>query len=413
MLSSGGEKLTAMGYKERVIYALVFLFPIAGVSVGHWFSAMFVILVLMSLWELPRNRRSSSLSKSEDIWLACCVGFLGSFLISALANGWDDGQAKSLGVDIRFLLVVPLYLMLQRFPKAGRYLLMGCAIAAITLAAQSVYDKLILGLPRAEGCYSPNLLGPVAALVAVWLVVGREFLPRLKWILPFLVMGAVYAVVMSGSRGGYLGLLAMVIVCVIVISKGYQRLIALCMVGLIVVGGYFGSAMVKERVDTAVHEAVGYWTAENRDELPLGSISWRFEIWTVATKAFLESPIVGVGSRHYDIYSKKYADLGEINPAAVSDGHAHSAYFEVLMSRGILGLIFFAGVLFYPLYIFASTYRASPATALLGISLVVGYAAFSLTDHSTFNMGNFASIFLLCMSLFLIWHLDLIKQEES
>jgi O-antigen ligase len=138
----------------------------------------------------------------------------------------------------------------------------------------------------------------------------------------------------------------------------------------------------------------------------------RFEIWKVAGKAFLESPIVGVGSRHYDIYSKKYAELGEINPAAVSDGHAHSAYFEILMSRGIIGVIFFAGMLFYPFYIFSSTYSASPVTAQLGMILVTGYAFFSLTDHSTFIMGNFTVLFLISMSLFLIAHIQQVKQKE-
>jgi O-antigen ligase len=402
-----------VGLKERVIYALVFLFPIAGVSVSHWFTAIFTVLVFMALWEAPRWRRQEPLLKSEKIWLVCCAGFFGSFLISALVNGWDVGQTKSVEVDIRYLLVVPLYLMLRRFPKAGIYLLMGCAVAAVALAAQSGYDKLILGLPRAEGFYSPNLLGPVAALVAVWLMAGRGLLPRLKWAVPLLAVAAMYAVLMSGSRGGYLGLLAMVVLWVVLISRSYQRLIALFVVGVIAAAGYSWSGIVKERVDTAAHETSTYLEAENPDALPLGSITWRFEIWKVATKAFLESPVVGVGNKHYNIYSKKYADLGEINPAAVSDGHAHNAYFEVLMSRGMVGFIFFAGMLFYPLYLFARTYRASPATALLGMTHVVGFAIFSLTDASTFVMGNFTAIFLLCMSLFMVWHLDRVKQGVS
>jgi O-antigen ligase len=96
----------------------------------------------------------------------------------------------------------------------------------------------------------------------------------------------------------------------------------------------------------------------------------------------------------------------------VSDGHAHSAYFEILMSRGIIGIMFLAGMLFYPFYIFSSTYSASPVTAQLGMILVTGYAFFSLTDHSTFIMGNFTVLFLISMSLFLIAHIQQVKQKE-
>lgn len=414
MVSGEVERVAVVGVKERVVYALVFLFPVAGVSVSHWFTAIFTILVFMALWELPRWRQQEPVSKSEKIWLVCCAGFFGSFVLSALVNGWDAGQTKSIAIDIRYLLVVPLYLMLRRFPKAGVYLLMGCALAAIALAVQAGYDMMVLNKERAEGFYSPNLLGPVAALVAVWLVVGRELLLRLTWAIPVLVMAALYAVLMSGSRGGYLGLVAMLVVWAMLISRGYQRILAVGVVVALTAGSYFGSAMVRDRVDIAARETVACLIANGSPDCPMGSsIGIRFVIWTVATKAFLESPIVGVGNKHYSIYSKKYADQGLISQAMVSDGHAHNAYFEVLMSRGVVGFIFFAGMLFYPLYLFIRTYRASPATASLGGAHVVGFAVFSLTDASTFVMGNFTAIFLLCMSLFLIWHLERVKQSEG
>lgn len=414
MVSDVIEGVAAKPLKERVVYGLVFLFPVAGVSVSHWFTSIFVILSFMSFAEFRRNWRQMTLSRHEKIWLFCCAAFFGSFLISAVANGWDRDQTRSIEVDIRYLFVVPLYFMLRRFPRAGWYLLLGCAAAAITLAAQSAYDRLILDLPRAEGFYSPNLLGPVAALVAIWLVAGREFLPRLKWFIPLLVIAALYAVVMSGSRGGYLGVVAMALVWAVFVWRGMRRVAIVAGIVALLAGSYFGSATVQERVDVAARETAACLESNPSPECPFGSsIGTRFIIWKVATMAFLESPVIGVGNWHYDIYSKKYAEQGVIDERMVSDGHAHNAYLDVLMSRGLVGFIFFAGMLFYPLYIFVSSYRASPATALMGISHVTGYAVFSLTDASTFVMGNFTAIFLVCMSLFLIWHCDRIKSSEG
>jgi O-antigen ligase len=132
-------------------------------------------------------------------------------------------------------------------------------------------------------------------------------------------------------------------------------------------------------------------------------------MWRVAIKAFSESPLVGVGSRKFGEYAKKYAERKEINPQAVSAAEAHNAYLEVLMNSGLVGFGFLIGMLFYPLYVFVKTYTDSVFTARLGLILIAGYACFSLSDHSPFVKGNFASLFLISMTVIIIGHLRRVK----
>jgi O-antigen ligase len=393
-------------WKTRWIYILVFLFPIAGVSVSHWYTTIFALLAFTALWDVFRSRDHAPLLKDEKIWLICCVGFFGSFLLSAVVNGWDEGQTRSIEVDIRYLFAVPLYLMLRRFPAAGRFFLAGVTLAAIALAAQVYYDMEVLHKLRAEGFYSPNLLGPVAALVAVWLLCGFRLWDRMKWVLPALVLVALYAVVMSGSRGAYLGLLVMCVLWVSIVSQSWWRWLVLGLLGGSVVGAYYGSDFVRDRTDQVVGEVVVYFQSENVKDIYIPGAGERFEMWKVAMRAFFESPLVGVGNKHFNNYAQKYVREGIANPVTARHGHAHNAYLQMLMSRGVVGATFFLGMLFYPLYFFAKTYHVSPGTALLGVTHVVGFAMFSLTDASTFIMGNFTSIFVLCMAIFMTWHVS-------
>ena len=98
--------------KEWSVYGLVFLFPVAGIGVRHWFSTIFALLLLISLWDLVKYwGKRPLLHKEEKVWLWLCAAFFVSFLVSALINGWGHVQSRSLGVDIRYLMVVPLYLM--------------------------------------------------------------------------------------------------------------------------------------------------------------------------------------------------------------------------------------------------------------------------------------------------------------
>lgn len=390
--------------KESLVYALVFLFPIAGVSVRSWFSGIFTLLVLIALWELARGRWRVSLHRDEKIWLWLCAGFFLSFVVSSLINGWGDNQTRHLEVDIRYLFVVPLYLMLRRYPQAWRCLLAGVLVAAPVLGAQALYDVHIAGLDRAQGPYSPNLLGPVAALVAVWILASWHLWDRVRWLLPLLVLSAVTAVAMSGSRGAYLGLVVMVMVWALLYLRSKWRYAALAVIVLVPLLGYLTIPAVEQRVDHAVNEISVY--LEQRDEMgdqPIGT-AVRFEMWHAGWLVFREKPLFGAGRGNYEEAVRPYIEAGLLHPDVGDHAHAHNIYVDVLMSRGSIGLVIFLGMLFYPIYWIARTFHQSPETAIFGLLHVTGFALFSLTDASTFIKGNFVAIYLLCATVFFVWH---------
>lgn len=412
---SDSQATTRLGLiKERFTYGLIFLFPIAGVGVRHWFSGIFSVLVLFSLWNLFKRTKKSKIYKEEKIWLWLCAGFFLSYMLSGLVNGMDR-ENNYLGVEIRYLFLVPLYLMLRSYQHAWRYLLAGVMCAAIFVAGQAYYDIAVLGRSRAEGVYSPNLLGPVAALVTVWLLASWQQWGKLRWLIPLLVMAALWALVMSGSRGGYVGVIAMGLVWGLLSFRGWKRLVLVILVFLMPLLAYQASDRFANRINGAVSEVRDYFRQLDFDEDKryMKGNAFRLEMWRAGWKAFTDAPIFGVGRGNYHRTVKRYVEQGLFHPSAANSGHAHNVYIDVLMGKGLIGFVVFMGMLFYPLYYFLNTRHVSPHTAMFGILHVVGFAVFSITDASTFIKGNFVAIFLLCMTVFFSRHIAQVKKQVA
>lgn len=399
--------------KERFVYGLIFLFPVAGVGVRHWFSGIFSVLVLISLWDYFKRNQKTSLFTEEKIWLWLCAGFFLSYLLSGVVNGMDR-ENNYLGVEIRYLFLVPLYLMLRNYQHAWRYLLVGVMFAAVFVAGQAYYDVYILAKGRAAGVYSPNLLGPVAALVAVWLLASWQQWEKMRWLIPLLVMAALWALAMSGSRGGYVGAIAMGLVWSLLRFRAWWRLLPVLLVLLVPFLAYQTSDRFSSRVDTAVYEVGEYFRQleQGKHYVESGN-SWRLEMWRAGWMGFMDAPILGVGQGNYHRTVKRYVDQGLFEPIVANSGHAHNVYIDVLMARGLIGFVIFMGMLFYPLYYFLKTRHVSPHTAVFGILHIVGFAVFSITDASTFYKGNFVAIFLLCLTVFFSWHIAQVKKQVA
>lgn len=395
-------------WREQAVYALLFLLPVAGISVRHWISATFTLLALLSAPDVFRRRHELVLA--ERIVLLAAAVFFAVFVLTSLINGWSELQTRYLSREIRFLLFIPVYLMIRRYPDAGLWLLRGGLLGGFTLLAQSLYDVHVLGLERAQGIYSPNLLGPYGAMLAVFMLVLWRIEREPRWLRTVMVASiaaALGAVALSGSRGAYVGLLGMSAVWAVHSFRGRRLAVAALAAVALGVIGYTASEHVQRGVDQAASELVQ--TVE-KGELPqtqdghLGSVPARIEMWRVSWLIFRDHPLWGVGRGNYTEAARKYVEQGQVHPEVAAHGHPHNAYLEMLVSKGIVGLAVFLVLLFYPLGYFWRTRARSPDTALLGVVLVTGFALFSLTDASTYIKGNFISIFLIYLAALFSWH---------
>lgn len=396
---------------EQLTYFLLFLFPIAGMQVHGWLTNIYNLLFLIGLFYL--HRRKQPLRKEERIFLWICAIYVVIFFVSALVNGWHAIQTRRLGTEIRFWMVIPIYLLVREQRNGWRWYLYGGLLGIIVIFVQSYYEVHWEHLPTAWGAYSKNIIGPFAALLGfyvlyLWQERGGAFL---KTAIVTCFVLAILATAMSGSRGAYIGFLAMTLAWLAfnMRKRWVVGLLLLAIVTSAVI--YTNSVIVKTGVNRALNSFVVYFRTPDiaHAKFGLDSTEIHLEMWRAAKYFFPAHPILGVGPGNYQAMAKTYAAEGKVNPAIGRHGHPHNIFLEDLYSKGIIGLISILLLLYYPFYILWKTRQRSPRSAGLGMLHIIGISGFSLFDASPILMNNYTSILLLGIALFLSHHLNQIK----
>jgi len=402
---------------ERAVYLLLFLFPIAGMSVRHWISNVFILFFLMGLFSI--RRKSAPLLKEEKYFICICAAYFMAFLISALLNGWGKPQTYYLGTELRFIAVIPVFLLLRNFKDCSEWFLRGVIIAGFVLLAQACYDLYKLNLFYAHGVYSKNLIGPFAILVAFWILYfawsHRVQLNLVKfYILAAAVLCALITASMSGSRGAYLAFIVLSIFCTIFFAKPRWMFLGVFGMFIIAFTLYHNIAHVQRGVDTAYHEVVGYYQAEDHvtDKSSITSIGVRLEMWRTSWLFLKDNFVFGLGPQNYLKNAKEYIENGDVNPIIVKYPNPHNAFLEATTSKGMLGLITLLLLLYYPAYIYIRDYKIHKATAVIGLIHIIAITIFSFSDHSVIVKNNYASIFLLGMALYFSTHINQIRETK-
>ncbi|MBN4080617.1 O-antigen ligase family protein [Beggiatoa alba] len=403
---------------ERLVYLLIFLFPIAGMSVRHWISNIFNLLVLIGLFALRKEREP--LLKQERFFLWVCAAYFASFILSSLVNGWGVNQTYYLGTELRFLFVIPLYLLVRRYSDCSLWLLRGAVVGGFFLFAQAYYDVYVMGSAQALGVYSKNLIGTLAVVVGFWglyhLLINIK---SHKW--PYIlfgllsVMGAFFTASLSGSRGAYVGFVVTGLLCVVFFSRPRWMLAILLIVSLSAILFYQNSSIVKRGVDVAVNETQQYFRAEDhvKDVSSNTSTGIRLEMLRTGLLFIEDNPFTGIGGGNYADKMQGKIKAGLASPAIGRFDYPHNAFMEVATAKGILGLITVLLIFYYPAYLYIKGYKACKPTAVLGLIHIVAISAFSLTDHSVIVKNNYTSILLLGIVIFLAGHIRACRKHLS
>ncbi len=194
----------------------------------------------------------------------------------------------------------------------------------------------IKSLTSAAG--DPNALAATMdiALPFVFLLMGREKNWGLKLILLIFGGAMVYAVVLSGSRGGMMGLITMFILLWLMAKRKVVTGVAVIAAAALLI-----TVMPAQYVGRYI--TVAKFAEEgNIDE----SSQERLDSWKAGREMFWDHPILGVGAgaygwAHGTMYSPKF------RPTYLK---AHSMYFQIIGELGVVGVVsfgFLVGSIFF------------------------------------------------------------------
>ena len=151
----------------------------------------------------------------------------------------------------------------------------------------------------------------------------------------------VFVIILTRSRGGFVGLCVMFLYCWLRTKKKIiTGLFLVLLVGFAVI---FAPSSYWNRMETIQTEGASAGTGEERV----------YE-WKIGWHIFLDNPIMGVGQGNFPFVFKKYEVevMGGEDPfygRSVAGRAAHSVYFTLLPELGLIGLFIFSGIVYYNL----------------------------------------------------------------
>ena len=370
LLVAGGFLVVALVHPPYALCALAFSVPFGSIrqwtlgSVNVDLSEL-LLLLLLSAWLAHKIAARRILVPRAPLFLPLLL-FLGAISLSILASASLELSLKEL---VKWLEVLALYWFVadQVDERWGQWLVFALLAAGSVEALVGVYQFvrrigpvgfLLFGrFMRAYGHFAqPNpfagylgLSAPLAYALSlealdVWRSGARTLKKAWLWVVPYGLFVAslgvmVVAMVMSWSRGGWVGLACAF--AAITVLRSRKAMSGAVMIGLI--AGYLlmigGAQYLPPTLVQRVADFLPYVGGVDVTAVQVTDANWavleRMAHWQAALGMFSDHLWLGVGIGNYAAAYPQYAIGRWQDPL----GHAHNYYLNVAAEAGLVGLL--------------------------------------------------------------------------
>ena len=270
---------------------------------------------------------------------------------------------------------------------------LGSATGAIGAALVAIYQIKFLGISRADGFYFNAIhFGNTGLVMGAASFIGFLTMPvekRFGLVRIWLVIGGfsgMLASLLSGSKGGWLSLVMVLIVVVVYLSKKLNlwKKVALFVISATLLGGtltLLPKQTVLGRIESGLQGAK-IWVSTG--QVTEGSVSLRLAAWKIGLDMFEDRPWTGWGGKNMGPEQRqRLAQTGLESQYIGGLGAFENEYINSLVRFGILGGIGMVLAFGSPLIAFARfrkhTDPSIQGMALLGMLLPLMYMEFGLS----------------------------------
>ncbi|MCI2807815.1 O-antigen ligase family protein [Eoetvoesiella caeni] len=383
-----------------LLYALTYIVP-SGYSYGA------VLLFLTSLGYLT-TKPNWKLSAEDK---ALIYIFLSIFIIALVAFIIHSNEPKTVDQASRYLLFVPILLLLLKMPPHQWAIWAGIAVGSISAAAFATWQRYGLGIDRPDGFMTSaipfgdiSLMAGILCLPGMFWANAQTTYTRAWRILAVGFLAGLYTSILSGSRGGWLAIpLVIVLLCIAFLKrKGLKQTIISIVLVIAALGVVFTALQDKviARYDIAVIQINDY--AQHRDANT--SVGIRLEAWRAAVINIAERPILGWSYKDYAARLQELAAEKKTSQSITELANTHNNYLEVWLHQGIFGLLALLAMFIVPFWFFCKRLRSPNANvqalAVGGASLLVSFFIFGLTQVI---LGRNNGVIFFGLSLVIFW----------
>ena len=281
-------------------------------------------------------RRGTVRLRTPPVTLVLTLLFALWTLVASLWNPWNSaGNLLYISTYVQLAIMSVLFWQLCRTKEQHMTLMQAFVFGAYVVSSQIIYQYLTNPfVPNSEQSMArytglggnPNGVATMIALAIPMAWYLGSFWSRglLRWLNYLYIPMTIFAVILTGSRGG--SLVALVALLVIPFTFGYVRRWVRAAVVL-------SAVAATVTLFSAVPPENFARVTETSSEISDGNVSNRSQIWSAGLVLYEKHPIVGIGTLSFP--RRVETVLG------YSTG-MHNAFLLVLVEFGIVGFILFA-----------------------------------------------------------------------
>lgn len=371
------------------------------ITVPNGYNIGTTLIFLLSLGFLLKPKWCE-LDKEDKLLFFGFALYAVAMFVFVYLDGW---HIRELDRPSRFILVLPVLLLLLKSAGREQWLWFGTIMGAIGAFALAVYERKVLGFGRAQGSEHPIMFGNTGMLLGLLSFVSATYFlanKRYIWLALTVVAGlcGIGASVLSASRGGWvaLPLIGFFLLWQSRFLLGRKLVWGVCIasVMLVAVAVIVPQTGIKDRIAEAIGDVVKYHDGTDKTT----SVGLRFEMWKASLSMFEESPLVGVGEYGSVAVKERLVAEGAISQDVLHYSHSHNEYINALGLTGIVGFVFLMAVYLIPLQLFLKKMRQYPnnwnirSFAMAGALVPMCYMDFGLSQVMfSHNIGVIMYVF--------------------
>ena len=383
---------------SAVVSLSVFLFSALSLVVPSGYSLGAIVLLMFGLgylWVRPYPRL-----KAEDWYVIAALATY--FFVGALSNLIHQLPHSSYDNLSRFLLAVPVLLLLLRVPVMPVFCWMGVAVGALGSGIFAIWD-FYTSNDRANGFTNAIQFGDIAIIFSCMLLAALPWArTQSKLILSLMILGIAggfIASLLSASRGGWLVLPAVMIIFYwfgnyrsvknTLLFLGAALVLSMCI--------YFVPWLdfLRDRFTDIFLELHGYQV----DPTLNTSVGARLHMWKTSILMIEQRPLLGWGS-----LANYLAETGVHDDILADFNHVHNDFLDAWVKRGVPGAMTQLALYVLPLLAFYRALKTSLTSvrvaAMAGIVLVSGAFICGLTQ--TF-FAHSSGVMIYVFMLVILW----------
>lgn len=400
-----------------IISFSVFLFYAINQSVpsgSSYGSALLLLTSLHYLAERPALRLSAE-DKAIVYALACF------FAVAALVFILHDNPLPTLDSPSRFLLAIPIFLLLIKYPPRQSWLWAGVAIGAYSAFGVALWQQNVYGWTDVDGLSNGVRYGGICTILSVLCVAGLLWAQRSNvrriWLWRLLLasgaLAAAYGAIASGTRGAWISVpVVFILFCAGLLSKRNMYLGCTLAVALLVAVSTWYVAVpnnpIRAGYERATEDVSQYFVHRNTS----GSIAGRLEAWRAVFINFPEKPILGWSVKDYKARLEQQVAAKELEPIVLTIPHTHNLYTETLRYQGIAGLVPILALFIFPFWFFCKRLRSRTRNvrilAIAGTSHLTVFGILGLSHTVLYRNDTLLFFFI---TLMVVW--ACMKREEA